>query len=168
MRHSTRTTFVCCVLSLVLPLSACTGSGKSKPSTETRTGVTKSAVESLGAAGCHPASPIVPGPEVRGTGRGATLYGLIETTSTLPIGSAEPVKIVWRMTGSGPLHLSAINPQGRAEPLRWGPELHGSSSYDRPGDEWGAGYIFSSAGCWRLHAQRTHGSADVWLKVRST
>jgi hypothetical protein len=83
----------------------------------------------------------------------------------LPIRTGEQVKIVWRMTGSGPLQLSAISPHGKAVPLKWGPEAHGGSNYDRPGDEWGAGYQFTTAGCWHLHAQRTIGSADLWLRV---
>jgi hypothetical protein len=39
----------------------------------------------------------------------------------MPIKTGEPVKIVWRMTGSGPIQLSAIGPQGNAVPLEWGP-----------------------------------------------
>jgi hypothetical protein len=132
-------------------------------STPTTTGTSR---RRLGAAGCRPASPIATGPEIQGTGKGATLYGLIMTTSPAPIKTAEQVKIVWRMTGSGPLHLTAFSPQGTAVPLQWGPEAHSGSNFDRPGREWGAGYLFNRAGCWRLHAQRTAGSADVWIDVQ--
>ena len=77
----------------------------------------------------------------------------------------EAVKIVWRMTGSGPLRLSAVSPAGRTVRLQWGPDWHLSSSFHRPGEEWGAGYRFVSPGCWRLHAQRTVGEADALLYV---
>jgi hypothetical protein len=51
--------------------------------------------------------------------------------------------------------------------VQWGPDWHLSSSFHRPGEEWGAGYRFASAGCWRLHAQRATGTADAWLYVTS-
>jgi hypothetical protein len=105
------------------------------------------------------------GPEVRGTGDDATLYGLIMTQKPMPVRAHEDVKIVWRMTGSGPLRLATVSPEGTAVALRWGPEPHGGSNYKRPGDEWGAGYVFTTPGCWHLRAQRTTGSADVWLEV---
>jgi hypothetical protein len=123
-----------------------------------------------GAAGCefglthhHNA---VSGPEVQESGDNATLYGLIMAPTPMPVHADVDVKIVWRMTGSGPLQLSTVTPEGTAVARQWGPEAHGGSNYDRrPGVEWGAGYLFPTAGCWRLHAQRTTGSADVWLEV---
>jgi hypothetical protein len=107
------------------------------------------------------------GVEIQGTGHGATLYGLVMATAPLPIRTGESVKIVWRMTGSGSLQLSTTNPQGRPVALQWGPDPHGGSNYDRPGQEWGAGYRFARAGCWHLHARRTNATADVWLHVAS-
>jgi hypothetical protein len=97
---------------------------------------------------------------------GVTLFGLV--LSTLPIRSGDEVKIVWRMTGRGDAAFTAFDPQGIAQPLAWGPEFHGgqgASTYHRPGAEWGVGYTFPTAGCWRLHAERVVGSADVWLTV---
>lgn len=129
-----------------------------------------------GRPGCAPPSPVgtVPplrgtgpgSPEVRGTGHGARLWGLVQVPFRSPlIRAGDDVKIVWRMTGTGGLRLSAIGPDGRARPLAWGPEAHGGSSYRRPGDEWGAGYRFDRAGCWNLHAARGTATADVWIKV---
>ena len=60
---------------------------------------------------------------------------------------------------------ASIAPDGRTQPLQWGPDLHLSSTYHRPGQEWGAGYLFSQAGCWDLHAVRGNANADVWLSV---
>jgi hypothetical protein len=76
------------------------------------------------------------------------------------------VKIVWRMTGSGPLKLAAYDVHGRKVPLAW-IEPHGGSNYRRPGDEWGSGYRFPHPGCYRLTARRTVGSAEAWLRVRA-
>jgi hypothetical protein len=123
--------------------------------------------------GCAPASPIgnLPpmsggGPEVRGTGHGARLWGLIMVRPRSPlIRAGDDAKIVWRMTGSGGMRLSAIGPDGRPRNLVWGPEAHGGSTYHRPGEEWGAGYRFDRPGCWDLHAVRGAASADVWLSV---
>jgi hypothetical protein len=72
----------------------------------------------------------------------------------------EDVKIVWRVTGSGGLQLG-----GRTHPLQWGPDAHGSSTYTRPGEEWGAGYLFTQPGCWTLRAIRGTASATVRLNI---
>lgn len=156
-------------LAVLTALAACTGSGSSRPSGRA---TSSAAVPSaIGAADCRPASPITDtksGPEIQGTGRGATLYGLLMPTKPLPIRARESVKVVWRMTGSGPLHLSATSPGGRSVPLQWGPEEHAGSNYHRPGQEWGAGYRFGTPGCWQLQARRTNASADVWVRVEPT
>ena len=49
--------------------------------------------------------------------------------------------------------------------LTFGPEPHGGSSYQRPGEEWGTGFSFDAAGCWRIHLERSVGSGDVWLAI---
>ena len=155
---------------LVMVATACTpsdGSGGARPSMTTTSPVATKSV-SPGASGCRPASPMDTRPdrglEVQGTGQGATLYGLVMTVSGA-VRAGEEVKIVWRMTGSGPLHLSSVSPDGTSRSPVWGPEPHGSSNYHRPGDEWGVGYQFPTPGCWHLRAERSVGSADVWLQV---
>ena len=122
----------------------------------------------LGAAGCHPASPRSPSnggyqQEVQGTPHGATLWGLLFFTGS-PRTSTQ-AKIVWRMTGAGPFDIVALGPAGRRLNPVWGPEAHGSSTWNRPGQEWGTVFTFSVPGCWDLHAARTGSSADVWLEV---
>jgi hypothetical protein len=69
------------------------------------------------------------------------------------------------MTGTGPLRLTFLSPDGNARPLVFGPEPHSASSYHRPGDEWGAGFQFGSAGCWHIHLARSDVVGDVWLEV---
>jgi hypothetical protein len=94
------------------------------------------------------------------------MWGLIMAQhSRSPVRVHEDVKIVWRITGSGALRLVTIGPDGRPYRLQWGPDPHLSSSYRRPGNEWGAGYRFTEPGCWTLRAIRGTGSATVWLQI---
>ncbi len=172
MRQLRRPATVVLVALLLSPVVGCTAKAyKSVGSSAHPADTSAPTAAELGVAGCESPSPItftpMQGPEVQGTGYGATLYGLIMIAGTGPwsVRAGENVKIVWRMTGSGPLTLTVIGPQGTPGTLAWGPEYHTSSNYDRPGDEWGAGYVFKTAGCWHLHAKRTTGSADVWFKV---
>ena len=104
------------------------------------------------------------GPEVVGDASDATLYGLMFTHAP-PIRAGDEVKIVWRMTGRGDLSVWFVDPEGRQRPLVFGPEPHGSSNYDRPGDEWGTGFLFDRAGCWQIHLERDVGAGDVWIDV---
>jgi len=62
--------------------------------------------------------------------------------------------------------IVACDATGREVRPKWGPELHGSSSFHRPGDEWGTGFVFPSAGRWDLHLSREGGGfGDLWLMV---
>lgn len=119
----------------------------------------------LGATGCMPPSPIQPavvaGPEIEGTSANASLWVLLFQ----PLTTGQDIKMAWRMTGSGRLHLVAIGSQGQQVRPDWGPEAHLSSNWNRPGDEWGAGFTFSVAGCWDMHATRDDTSGDVWLEI---
>jgi len=123
----------------------------------------------LGAAGCRPASPITPGmngiPQVKGTGHGASLWGLLMFPHRLTARVGDQEKIVWRMTGSGVPQMVAIGPDSQVHRLAWGPAYHTSSNWNKPGDEWGAGYVFTVPGCWDLRAVRGTATADVWLRV---
>lgn len=117
-------------------------------------------------AGCK-GTPVFLGegfPEVRGTAEGAELWGLLFVRAT-PLKRGDEVKIVWRMTGEGPLKVRASLPDGTRAKLIWGPEEHGGSSWRRPGQEWGTGFVFPKAGCWKIELTRTRGSGHVWLPV---
>lgn len=163
-----------------LLVTACTGTGTApepvtsptlavpSPAGETAAAAASSrASDPLGAPGCRPPTPIRDlgglGPELRGTATAGQLWGLVFEEPPFRVG--DEIKIVWRMTGSGELRLTATAPDGKRTPLAWGPEPHFGSTYDRPGDEWGAGYRFTRAGCWTLHAARDDTVADVWLMV---
>jgi hypothetical protein len=160
-----------CMVSIA---SACTTSvgapHPGKPATEhTATPELTPSGHALGAPGCRPTSPVTVFdsflPQVHGTGHGATLWGLLMFPHPLPARVGDQEKIVWRMTGTASLTLAAIGPDGQHHPLLWGPAFHTSSNFDKPGDEWGAGYVFTEPGCWDLRAVRGRTTADVWLRV---
>lgn len=142
--------------------SATSAAGSPAASAPTPT-LTPTPIGPLGARGCHPASSIQTSaiglPEVQGTSSDASLWLLL--FGPTKIGS--DLKIVWRMTGTGDLHLTAIGPQGQHIAPDWGPEAHSGSNWNRPGDEWGAGFTMPVAGCWDLHASRGNVSGDAWL-----
>lgn len=77
------------------------------------------------------------------------------------------VKIVWRMTGDGDLNVQLLDPDGVPGELSWGPISHLSSNYERPGDEWGTGFVFDKPGCWEMRVSRDTTTATVWVNVAS-
>jgi hypothetical protein len=104
--------------------------------------------------------------EVRGTIPRGELWGLALGPGHVPPRSGDELKIVWRMTGRGPLRVAFTAPDGRRRPLVFGPEFHTTSDYHRPGEEWGTGFRFSAPGCWHIKLTRGTTSGDVWLNVR--
>jgi hypothetical protein len=125
----------------------------------------------LGVPGCAPPSP---GNAITREARGSgTLWALLEGGrfgdphgAVLDGVVGKDTKIVWRMTGQGDLALSAIGPNATTVAPTW-VKAHDASNWKRPGDEWGSGFTFTQAGCWRLHAERADSSGDLWLVVRS-
>jgi hypothetical protein len=174
-----RTALALLLISVVTVAAACTTSGVAPRSAQPTTGHTTvpeatPGGDALGSPGCRPASPVTVFnrflAEVEGTGHGATLWGLLMFPHPLPAQVGDQEKIVWRMTGTvWPLSLAAIGPDGTRHPLLWGPSAHQAGSNwpgkYKPGDEWGAGYVFTAPGCWDLRAVRGRATADVWLTV---
>ncbi|TMR93693.1 hypothetical protein [Nonomuraea basaltis] len=119
-------------------------------------------------AGCNGTSVLLGDgfPEVQGTAEDAELWGLLFAKAPPPLPRGEEIKIVWRMTGEGPLQVRGVLPDGTRATLIWGPEAHGGSSWKRPGEEWGTGFVFPKRGCWKIELTRTRGSGHVWLPVR--
>ena len=119
---------------------------------------------------CSSSTPAVESetfPEVQGIGIDASVYGLVFLSHPLPIRDGEEVKIVWRMTGDGDLAVTYEAPNARPGVLTFGPTPHASSSYNRPGDEWGTGFLFDQPGCWHIHlgSARPHAVADACQHV---
>jgi len=117
-----------------------------------------------GGPDCQPASPIA-GTEVMGTAPGGSLYGLLFAGEPPSVVAGQEIKIVWRMTGTGAFAASAHSGDADAR-LTFGPEAHSGSNYVRPGDEWGTGWIFPTAGCWDVHLSRGDLDGHVWLNVQ--
>jgi hypothetical protein len=70
------------------------------------------------------------------------------------------------MGGHGVFDIAAKTTNGTSAQLTFGPEPHGTSSwYIANTDEWGTGFIFPTAGCWRVHASRDGSSGDVFFLV---
>jgi hypothetical protein len=103
--------------------------------------------------------------EAHGGGPGTDLWALFFFQET-PLRRGVETKIVWRMTGAGELTMAATGPGGARTTPVWGPEAHGGSTWERPGDEWGTGWTFPAAGCWTITAKRaTAGEATLTLRV---
>ena len=75
-------------------------------------------------------------------------------------------KIVWRITGAGqPFKIEARHTDGTVIQPIWGPEYHTSSSWERPGMEWGTGFNFPKPGCWTLTATLGATVGEIRLQV---
>jgi hypothetical protein len=84
----------------------------------------------------------------------------------VPIKAGADTKIVWRMGGSGAFNIGATTTNGTSAQLTAGPQLHTSSDWNIPNtDEWGTGFIFPTAGCWRVHASRGATTGDVYFLI---
>jgi hypothetical protein len=174
-----RTLAVLAILSVGATACAGTTPRASAPTSVSASAVTASSddFKVLGESGCQGQATAAPGSrEVRGTGPGVEFWALV--FAQVPITAGREVKIVWRMTGEGRrFHLLGKHTDGtRLEPA-WGPQEHTGSSWNRPGDEWGAGFFFPKPGCWQIHATRFDPagikplvpskpiSADAWFRV---
>jgi hypothetical protein len=126
-------------------------------------------IASLGSAGCKPAAAFHGWqgqggfPEVGLDSSRGSFWALVFTPVPPPTGT--DVKVVWRMTGSGPFTFSILDATGKAASLDWGPTGHGSSDWNHPGDEVGTGFTFPHAGCWNIHVARSDVAGDLWLEV---
>lgn len=132
---------------------------------------------SLGRAGCAPPSPAGPKHGFRtifGTAIGGErLWAL----PSMPNGATwsrndaavfdgvarKEIKIVFAMSAvRAPFH--AIGPNGTTLEPVWRRGHTGRTWVGEPGHQWGAGFVFPEAGCWRI---RVGSRGDVWLLIRS-
>ena len=140
---------------------ACTAGGSDNRSPPTASAQRASPSPSSDCRDKSPSNPTTI-PEVQGySTSGVTLFGL----GPFPVRLGKVTKIVWRMTGSGPITIAAISPNGDRIVPDWGPEEHVGSNWDRPGDEWGTGFRFTEAGCWIVRAARGKDEAAVGILV---
>jgi hypothetical protein len=153
------------VIGLALILVAACATPLSANHAPTATPKPTATATAVGEGGCNLPSPVTSSenalPEVHGQASNGELWALLFNT----LHAKQEIKIVWRMTGTGDLHLIAHGPQGQRLAPVWGPEAHGGSNWNRPGAEWGAGFTFPVAGCWDIHATRDNNAGDVWLML---
>ncbi len=105
------------------------------------------------------------GPVATVVGKGYSVSALLMAPHFPPLPGN--VKIVWRVTGSGELKLAASGPTGQPATLLFGPEPHGGSNFDAPGDEWGSGFRFPVPGCWTIRVARGVVHAKIVLSIVS-
>ena len=78
-------------------------------------------------------------------------------------------KTVWRLDGPGVSAavptFSLVGPASQSGRLDWGPAFHDSSTWNRPGSEYGTGLVFPTAGCWDVHVSIGQVSGDVYVVV---
>ena len=75
-------------------------------------------------------------------------------------------KIVWRITGTGrQFDIFARHEDGTVIHPIWGPDYHGGSNWERPGDEWGTGFNFPKPGCWTLTVTLGATVGEIRLEV---
>lgn len=123
----------------------------------------QTALSTNGCAISAPRTSAIGFPEVKGINRHGMLWALLFYTPPAKVTVTE--KIVLRQTGRGALKIVGIGPDHQVIHPSWGPEYHSGSNWNRPGSEWGTGWIFPTSGCWHLHGQRRHASGNVWLEV---
>ncbi len=102
-------------------------------------------------------------PEIQATTKSAVeIWALLFFDQTQ---ARQDAKIVWRVTGTGQLTVQAQQEDGTIIQPIWGPEYHGGSNWDRPGDEWGTGFNFPEPGCWTLTVTRGEATGEIRLEV---
>jgi hypothetical protein len=106
-------------------------------------------------------------PEVQGTMKSVgTLWGLyfFDTARV-----NQDLKFVWRVSGNGvDMTIQAQNEDGMVIQPVWGPDYHGSSTWQHPGLEWGTGFNFPEPGCWTITIGRGATSGSIHLDVLPT
>ena len=98
--------------------------------------------------------------EMQGTGSLWALFFARAEDAGLVVHGKE-AKIVWKIGGTGGIAFTTAGPSGAAAKLAWGPTGHGGSSWERPGTEYGTGWVFPSAGCWTVTATRDDGTSGA-------
>jgi hypothetical protein len=77
----------------------------------------------------------------------------------------EEEKIVWRITGDGyEFDAQAKSEQGTIIQPIW-KTYHESSTWKRPGEEWGTGFNFPEPGCWTITVTRGETTGTISLDV---
>jgi hypothetical protein len=105
-------------------------------------------------------------PEIQGTMKSAgELWALLFFDTAH---ANEELKFVWRITFTGigqGFHAEARNEKGMTILPVWGPDFHESSTWKRPGEEWGTGFNFPTSGCWTITVTSGVTKGEIYLDV---
>jgi hypothetical protein len=112
--------------------------------------------------GHPPPAPAHDNEGVQGEATSGSVVALLFTDPTA-LSAGKELKIVWRVTGTGQARFSATGPGSRTIAPVWGPEGHGGSNFNYPGEEWGTGFVFPTPGCWTVHVARD--DMTGWLSL---
>lgn len=151
-------------LAVVAAIAMACASPPSTAGTTRPTGSQRTYIGSLGSPACKPGAAFHGQlPEAGFDSSRGSFWALF--FNSVPPQAGKDLKVVWRMTGSGDIVFRVSDADGKTIPLVWGPEGHGSSSWDHPGNEVGTGFNFPHAGCWDIHVAKPNVDADLWLDV---
>jgi hypothetical protein len=116
---------------------------------------------SMSAQSCKRPTELVAGRPVRIPAKHGTIWALPIGFTPASVGT--PLKLVWRVTGTGGLSVRFESPEGKRVPLSAGPTPHTGSTFVHPGAEYGTIFEFDQPGCWiiRLTRARTHATVRV-------
>ncbi|HEX3509408.1 MAG TPA: hypothetical protein VHW94_13570 [Candidatus Dormibacteraeota bacterium] len=154
---------------VVIATLACFGLAtcSTAPSTATRIPTTPTP-QSLGAEGCHPASPSGDfAAEIYGTAVNGTVWAWFMRSYPPKAGMED--KTLWRLAGPntrGTPTFALLGPDGQLGRLT-GLQEHGGSTWNRPGVEYGSVLLFPAAGCWDVHVTLAQLQGDVYVVVTS-
>lgn len=117
-------------------------------------------------------APIAPCPDTAdgapltrdAVGRGVEMHALLFPRGP-ELRADQELKIVFRLTGGQDVTVAADGPGGKVVAPVWGPEWHSGSSFDYPGAEFGAGFTFPEAGCWRIRVVNESGVGELVLRI---
>jgi hypothetical protein len=130
----------------------------------------------LGRSNCEPSSPITVGrvgpPEAFGTTSSGQLWALFFHGTLTNDSSAvfsglvgSELKLVLKRTAGVGL-TTATAPDGTRRQPVW-QRAHASSTWERPGVEYGTGWQITEPGCWLIHVGSPDTGADLWFRVLS-
>jgi hypothetical protein len=115
-------------------------------------------------AACPPTADLHGLTTQQGIGRGVELAVLLFPTAP-QLRARQELKIVFRLTGGQDVTVTADGPHDKVILPVWGPEWHGGSTFDAPGAEFGAGFVFPDDGCWRIRVVNESGVGEVTLRI---
>ena len=105
-------------------------------------------------------------PEIQGTMKSdGELWALLFFDSAA---ANQDLKFVWRITTTGTgqgFHIEAKSENGKIILPIWGPEFHGGSNWNRPGEEWGTGFNFPEPGCWTITVTSGATIGEIYIDV---